>query len=177
MMHDLGVQLRARARCAAPEDERAFDEPVQTTAERARIVSARESCSADSARAGAGGPSFGTRQTRRGRAGGIGMSSAHLAASRGAPSARRALLRVASPRHSPPRATRVHASLHPSSLSPFDARRSRVHRHVSSALGTRECARRMRAACAGRGRAPRGRWESRSSPPRAARLCVAAEPA
>ena len=43
-MDDLDVQLRARAQSAAPEDEHVFNEPAQTTAERARSVSARESC-------------------------------------------------------------------------------------------------------------------------------------
>ena len=60
------------------EDEQVVDEPAQNTVERARIVSARESCSSAGACAGAGGPSFGTRCTRRGRAGELGMSFAHL---------------------------------------------------------------------------------------------------
>ena len=60
---------------------RAPDEPAQTTAERACIVSARESCSSDVAGAGAGGPTFGVRQTWRDRAGELGMSSTHLVAS------------------------------------------------------------------------------------------------
>ena len=46
-MDDLDVQLRARAQSAAPEDEQVFDEPAQTTAERAHIVSARASCNSD----------------------------------------------------------------------------------------------------------------------------------
>ena len=49
-MDDLDVQLRARAQSAAPEDEHVFNEPAQTTAERARSVSARESCSSDDGR-------------------------------------------------------------------------------------------------------------------------------
>ena len=60
------------------EDEQVVNEPAQNTVERARIVSARESCSSAGACAGAGGPSFGTRCTRRGRAGELGVSSTHL---------------------------------------------------------------------------------------------------
>ena len=62
------------------EDEQVVDEPAQNTIERARIVSARESCSSDGACAGAGGPSFGTRCTRRGQASELGKSSMHLKA-------------------------------------------------------------------------------------------------
>jgi hypothetical protein len=62
------------------EDEQVVNEPAQNTVERARIVSARESCSSAGACAGAGGPSFGTRCTRRGRAGELGKSSTHLKA-------------------------------------------------------------------------------------------------
>jgi len=74
-----------RPRCAAsstspergPEYETAFDEPAQNMMERASVVSAREQCSIGAAHADLGGPSFGTRHTRRGRAGELGMSSTH----------------------------------------------------------------------------------------------------
>ena len=62
------------------EDEQVVDEPAQNTVERARIVSSRESCGSDGVCAGAGGPSFGTRCTRRGRAVELGKSSTHLVA-------------------------------------------------------------------------------------------------
>ena len=77
-MDDLDVQLRARAQSAAPEDEHVFNEPAQTTAERARSVSARESCSC---RAGAGGPRELRDAVHAARPSWqLGTSSTHLAA-------------------------------------------------------------------------------------------------
>ena len=60
------------------EDEQVVNEPAQNTVERARIVSGGESCGSVGARVGAGGPSFGTQCTQRGRAGELGVSSTHL---------------------------------------------------------------------------------------------------
>jgi hypothetical protein len=71
----------------AAEYETAFDEPAQSTMERMCVVSAREGSSIGAAHAELAGRSFGTRRTRRGRAGELVMSATHRAAmpkSRGA---------------------------------------------------------------------------------------------